>query len=182
MTICNIYYFIYFFPTLSPKKNKVKNILQIFNLDELGDQVMNPKEFVAKIIVRPIKSRQRFVRKYPSIRWMLSPSGILSLLSLVSTNFFASAQKLNDEPQQQQIADQLYESLNIARAKVEAATSLGVIGNGVPDIYGISMQELLMAFIITAIGSILTYMAFKTLLKYADKIKMSRTTISPYTT
>ena len=96
--------------------------------------------------------------------------------------FFAYAQKLNDGIPQQQIADQMYESLNIARTKVETATSLGSIGNGVPHIYGISIQELLIAFIITAIGSILTYMVVKTLLKYADKIKMSRTTISPYTT
>ena len=76
----------------------------------------------------------------------------------------------------------LYESLNIARAKVETATSFGAIGNGVPDIYGISVQELLMVLINTAICSILTYMAVKTPLKYADKIKMSRTSISPYTT
>ena len=100
----------------------------------------------------------------------------------MSTNFFAYAQKLNDGLPQQQIADKMYESLNIASAKVETATSFGSIGNGVPHIYGISIQKLLMAFIITAIGSILTYMAVKTLLKYKDKIKMSRTTLSPYTT
>jgi hypothetical protein len=141
----------------------------------VGDQVMNPKEFVAKIIVGPIKSRQRFVRKYSSIRWMLLPAGILSLLSLISTNFFVYAQKLNDENQQQQIADQLYESLNVARAKVETATSLGAIGNGVPDIYGIAVQDLLIVFVITAIGSMLSYVAVKTVLKYADKIKISRT-------
>lgn len=180
--MCNVYYFIYFFLTFSVKTYKVKNILHIFDLCKLGDQVMNLKEFVAKIIIRPIKSRQRFVRKHPSITWMLLPSSILSLLSLMSTNFFAYAQKLNDGIPQQQIADQMYESLNIARTKVETATSLGSIGNGVPHIYGISIQELLIAFIITAIGSILTYMVVKTLLKYADKIKMSRTTISPYTT
>ncbi|WP_458719598.1 hypothetical protein [Candidatus Nitrosocosmicus sp. R] len=102
---------------------------------------MNPKEFVAKIIVGPIRSRQRFVRKYSSIRWVLLPAGILPLLSLISTNFFVYAQKLNDENQQQQIADQMYETLNIARAKVETATSLGAIGNGVPDIYGIPVQD-----------------------------------------
>lgn len=56
-------------------------------MGELGDQIMNPKEFVAKIIVRPIKSRQRFVRKYFSIRQMLLPASVLSLLSLMSTNF-----------------------------------------------------------------------------------------------
>ena len=83
---------------------------------------------------------------------------------------------------QQQIADQLYESLNISGAKVETATSFGAIGNGVHDIYGIFIQGLLIAFIITAIGSMLTYMAVKTLLKYTDKIKMARTSISPYTT
>ncbi len=138
---------------------------------------MNPKEFVAKIIVGPIKSRQRFVRKYSSIRWMLLPAGILSLLSLISTNFFVYAPKLNDENQQQQIADQMYETLNIARAKVETATSLGAIGNGVPDIYGFPVQDLLIVFVITAIGSMLSYVAVKTSLKYADKIKISRTSI-----
>jgi hypothetical protein len=60
---------------------------------------------------------------------------------------------------------------------VETATSIGATGNGVPDIYNISVQELLMAFMITAIGSILTYMAVKTLLKYADKTKMSKDSI-----
>jgi hypothetical protein len=64
----------------------------------------------------------------------------------------------------------VYESLNISGARVETATSFGGIGNGVP-IFGISVQELLIAFIITAIGSILTYMAVKTPLKYADKIR-----------
>ncbi len=108
---------------------------------------------------------------------MLLPAGILSLLSLINTNFFVYAQKLNDENQQQQIADQMYDSLNIARAKVETATSLGAIGNGVPDIYGIPVQDLLMVFIITAIGSVLSYVAVKTSLKYADKIKISRTSI-----
>ena len=138
---------------------------------------MNPKEFVAKIIVGPIKSRQRFVRKYSSIRWMLLPAGILSLLSLISTNFFVYAQKLNDENQQQQIADPLYESLNVALAKVKTATSLGAIGNGVPDIYGIPVQDLLIVFVITAIGNMLSYVAVKTVVKYADKIKISRTSI-----
>jgi hypothetical protein len=111
---------------------------------------------------------------------MLLPSDIMPLLSLMGTNFFVYAQKINDEYRQYQIADQLYESLNISGTKVETATSFGANGNGVPT-YGISVQELLIAFIITAIGSMLTYMAVKPPLKYADKIKMSRTSISHYT-
>ena len=103
--------------------------------------------------------------------------GYSVLTDLISTNFFVYAQKLNDENQQQQIADQLYESLNVVRAKVETATSLGAIGNGVPDIYGFPVQDLLIVFVITAIGSMLSYVAVKTSLKYADKIKIFRTSI-----
>jgi hypothetical protein len=60
---------------------------------------------------------------------------------------------------------------------VETATSLDAIRNGVPDMYGISIQGLLIAFMITAISSMLSFMAVKMLLKYSDKIRMSKVSI-----
>jgi hypothetical protein len=53
---------------------------------------------------------------------------------------------------------------------VEAATSPGAFGHGVPDLYNITTQELLMAFGVTAIGGILVY-ALINLIIHRERIK-----------
>ena len=65
---------------------------------------------------------------------------------------------------------------------METATSVGALGNSVPDIYSIHIQGLLIVFIITAFDSMMSYVVVKTLLKYADKIKILKNSITSYIT
>jgi hypothetical protein len=136
---------------------------------------MNTKEFVTKIIIEPIRSKQRMIQGL-SIRKKLVIPGIIALLSLVTGNSIAYAQTL-DEQRPLQVADPYVESLNVAKTKVEAATSAGAFGNGVPELYNISVQDLIVAFTMTAIGAILTYIAVKTLLPHFEKMKTNYTSI-----
>ena len=111
-----------------------------------------------------------------SLRKKMMLPGIMALLSLVSGNYVAYAQTLGEQ-QQQQVADPFVESLNIAMTKVEVATSAGAFGNGVPDLYNISVQDLMLAFTITAIGAIVTYIAIKMLLPHFTRMKKTHTII-----
>jgi hypothetical protein len=136
---------------------------------------MNTKEFVTKIIIEPIRSKQRMIRGL-SIRKKLVLPGIMALLSLVSGNSIAYAQTLGEQ-QQQQLADPFVESLNMAKTKVEVATSVGAFGNGVPELYNISVQNLMLVFTITAVGAIVTYIAIKMLLPHFRRMKITLTNI-----
>lgn len=143
---------------------------------------MDTKEFVTKIIIGPIRSKQRKMRGL-SIRKKLVLPGIMALLSLVSGNSIAYAQILGEEGQQQlqqqpvQLTDPFAESLNVAKTKVEAATAAGAFGNGVPELYNISVSDLMLAFTITVIGSIATFISIKILLPYFSKMKVAHTKI-----
>ena len=136
---------------------------------------MNTKEFVTKIIIEPIRSKQRMIWGL-SIRKKLVLPGIMALLSLVSGNSIAYAQTLGEQ-QQQQLADPFVESLNMAKTKVEVATSVGAFGNGVPELYNISVQTLMLVFTITAVGAIVTYIAIKMLLPHFRRMKITLTNI-----
>ena len=136
---------------------------------------MNTKEFVTKIIIEPIRSKQRMIWGL-SIRKKLVLPGIMALLSLVSGNSIAYAQTLGEQ-QQQQLADPFVESLNMAKTKVEVATSVGAFGNGVPELYNISVQNLMLVFTITAVGAIVTYIAIKMLLPHFRRMKITLTNI-----
>ena len=136
---------------------------------------MNTKEFVTKIIIEPIRSKQRMIRGH-SIRKKLVLPGIMALLSLVSGNSIAYAQTLGEQ-QQQQLADPFVESLNMAKTKVEVATSVGAFGNGVPELYNISVQNLMLVFTITAVCAIVTYIAIKMLLPNFRRMKITLTNI-----
>ena len=61
------------------------------------------------------------------------------------------------EQQQQQAADPWSEALRAAQSKVEAATSPGAFGHGVPGMHNLTTQDLLMVFGVAAVGSILVY-------------------------
>ena len=136
---------------------------------------MNTKEFVTKIIIEPIRSKQRMIWGL-SIRKKLVLPGIMALLSLVSGNSIAYARTLGEQ-QQQQLADPFVESLNMAKTKVEVATSVGAFGNGVPELYNISVQTLMLVFTITAVGAIVTYIAIKMLLPHFRRMKITLTNI-----
>lgn len=148
-----------------------------------GDQVMDTKEFVTKIIIQPIRSTQKKMQDL-SINKKLVLPGIMALLSLVSGNSIAYAQTLDRQQQhlqqlqQLQLADPFVESLNVAKTKVEAATAAGAFGNGVPELYNISVSDLILAFTITGIGAVVTYIAVKILLPYFSKMKITHTSIS----
>ena len=136
---------------------------------------MNTKEFVTKIIIEPIRSKQRMIWGL-SIRKKLVLPGIMALLSLVSGNSIAYARTLGEQ-QQQQLADPFVESLNMAKTKVEVATSVGAFGNGVPELYNISVQNLMLVFTITVVGAIVTYIAIKMLLPHFRRMKITLTNI-----
>ena len=139
---------------------------------------MDIKEFVTQIIIGSIRSKQRKMRGL-SIRKKLVLPGIMALLSLVSGNSIAYAQILGEEEQQHlqqqpvQLTDPFAESLNVAKTKVEAATAVGAFGNGVPELYNISVSDLMLAFTITTIGSIATFISIKILLPYFSKMKIA---------
>ena len=136
---------------------------------------MNTKEFVTKIIIEPIRSKKRMIWGL-SIRKKLVLPGIMALLSLVGGNSIAYAQTLGEQ-QQQQLADPFVESLNMAKTKVEVATSVGAFGNGVPELYNISVQNLMLVFTITAVCAIVTYIAIKMLLPHFRRMKITLTNI-----
>ena len=142
---------------------------------------MDTKEFVTKIIIAPIRLKQRKMRGL-SIRKKLLLPGILALLSLVSGNSIAYAQILEEGQQQLQqqpvqLTDPFAESLNVAKTKVETATAAGAFGNSVPELYNISVSDLMLAFTITAIGSIATFISINILLPYFSKMKVAHTKI-----
>ena len=106
----------------------------------------------------------------------------MALLSLVSGNSIAYAQILEEGQQQLQqqpvqLTDPFAESLNVAKTKVETATAAGAFGNGVPELYNISVSDLMLAFTITAIGSIATFISINILLPYFSKMKVAHTKI-----
>jgi len=139
---------------------------------------MNLKEFVTKKIINPIKTMGKSSlswrsKKSAAVVSLISLTGILSSLLLyipakigIIEDRFAYAQQ-----QQQTVADSLSDSLQIAQSKVQAATSPGAWGHGVPSIYKISSQDLLMIFGISTAGCILAYFIIKIILNRTSKEK-----------
>jgi hypothetical protein len=117
---------------------------------------MSAKEIKYKKTVRPIrevcmsKSKQFMVG-------LVSLLGALLLASLPTMVVTAYAQQ-----QQAQAIDPWSEALRTAQAKVEAATSPGASGNGVPDLQNWTTPDLLFVFGVVVAGSMLAY----TIIKY----------------
>jgi hypothetical protein len=140
---------------------------------------MNLKEFVTKKIINPIKTMGKSSlswrsKKSAAVVSLISLTGILSSLLLyipakigIIEDRFAYAQ----QQQQQTVADSLSDSLQIAQSKVQAATSPGAWGHGVPSLYKISSQDLLMIFGISTAGCILAYFIIKIILNRNSKEK-----------
>lgn len=57
----------------------------------------------------------------------------------------------------------------MAQSKVHAATSPGAFGHGVPSLYTISIQDLLMILGITGLGCILAYLVVRILLNFTKE-------------
>src|SRR5919112_4568462 len=113
---------------------------------------MRAKEIISKKIINPIKSVGKSIPRLFSIG-LVSLLGMMPLVSLPNRGIMAYAQL----EQQQQAADPWYEALRAAQSKVEAATSPGAFGHGVPGLHNLTTQDLLMVFGVAAAGSILVY-------------------------
>ncbi len=111
---------------------------------------MRAKEFISKRIVNPIKSVGKSMPKL-FLGGLVSILGVLPLASLPNKGLTAYAQH------QALAIDPWFEPLRIAQAKVEAATSPGAFGHGVPDLQNFTTQDILFVFGVAAAGSILAY-------------------------
>jgi hypothetical protein len=114
---------------------------------------MRAKEIISKRIINPIKSVGKSMPKLFSVG-LISLLGMMPLVSLPNRGIMAHARL---EQQQQAAADPWSEALRASQSKVEAATSPGAFGHGVPGLHNLTIQDLLMVFGIAAVGSILVY-------------------------
>ena len=134
---------------------------------------MRAKEFISKKIINPIRSVCKSkIRLF--LIGLVSLFGALPLASLPKV-ITAYAQ------QQAQALDPWSEALRTAQAKVEAATSPGAFGHGVPDLQNLTTQDVLFVFGVVAVGSILTYIIANHLLNQSKEKLKSKGVISSIT-
>jgi hypothetical protein len=133
---------------------------------------MRAKEIISKRIVNPIKSVGKSMPKLFLVG-LVSILGVLPLASLPSRGLTAYAQ------QQALAVDPWSDALRTAQAKVEAATTPGAFGHGVPDLQNLTTQDILFVFVVAAVGSILVYTIVNYLLNRSkDKAKSEMLTPS----
>jgi hypothetical protein len=136
---------------------------------------MNVKEFVNMIIKMNQNQIFQRVRSLPKLMsaCFVSMLGILPLISIPNRGITAYAQQIQ---QQGQIptTDLWYQSLETARSKVEAALSPGAFGHGVPELYNLSTNDILLTFGLAVLGGIVVFTAVKALLPYINKEKISK--------
>ncbi len=108
------------------------------------------KEIISKKIISPIRSVGKSMPKLFSVG-LISLLGLMPLASLPNRGIMAYAQ------QQAQALDPWSEALRTAQSKVEAATTPGAFGHGVPGLYDMTPQDILLVFGVAAMGSILVY-------------------------
>jgi hypothetical protein len=111
---------------------------------------MRAKEIISKKIVNPIRLVGKSIPKLFLVG-LVSLLGTLPLASLPNRGITAYAQ------QQALAIDPWSEALRTAQAKVEAATSPGAFGHGVPDLQNLTTQDILFVFGVAVAGSILAY-------------------------
>jgi hypothetical protein len=100
---------------------------------------------------------------------MISMLGTLPLSSMTNRGLMAYAQL--EQHQQQPIVDPWAEALRVAHSKVEAATAPGAFGHGVPDLYNLTTQDVLLIFGVAAVGSLLVYAIVNHMLHRKEKAK-----------
>ncbi len=110
------------------------------------------KEIINKRIINTIRSvgKSMPLPKLFSLG-LVSLLGLIPLASLPNRGIMAYAQ------QRAQALDPWSEALRTAQSKVEAATTPGAFGHGVPGLYDMTPQDILLVFGVAAIGSILVY-------------------------
>ncbi len=135
----------------------------------LGDKVMSrAKEIISKRIICPIRSVGKSMPKLFSVG-LVSLLSLLPLPSLPNRGIMAYAQL--ESHQQAQAIDPWSEALRTAQAKVEAATSPGAFGHGVPDLHNLTTSDILLVFGVAAVGSVLAYAAISHLLHHMKRTK-----------
>ncbi len=134
---------------------------------------MNTKEFVTKIIYRGQNQIVQRVKSLPKLLLVsfVSVLGLLPMASIPNRDMTAYAQHLQI---QLQTTDPWYQSLEIARSKVQAALTPGALGHGVPELHNLSTNDILMTFGLSVLGGIAVFMAVKALLPYIDKEKIRK--------
>jgi hypothetical protein len=133
------------------------------------------KEFIQKRLANPIRSigKSRPLRR-------LMPVGLVPLLSTLPLASLPNNGTMAYAQQQTQVLDPWSEALRVDHSKVEAATAPGAFGHGVPGLhgYGLSPQDLLLAFAVAAAGSILVYAAINSWLNRKEKKLVKRSSSS----
>ena len=135
---------------------------------------MRAKEIISKKIVNPLRSVGKSKPKLFLVG-LVSLFGALPLASLPNRVITAYAQ------QQAQALDPWSEALRTAQAKVQAATSPGAFGHGVPDLQNLTTQDVLSVFGVVAVGSILAYIIANHLLNRSKEKLKSEELISSIT-
>jgi len=129
---------------------------------------MRAKEIISKKIINPIRSVGRSKPRL-SLIGLISLLGALPLASLPNRIQTAFAQ------QQAQPLEPWSEALRTAQAKMEAATSPGAFGHGVPDLQNWTIHYLVFVFGVVAAGSLLAYTITKYLRNRSkEKVKSDR--------
>ena len=132
---------------------------------------MRAKEIISKKIINPLRSVGKSKPKLFLVG-LVSLFGALPLASLPNRVITAYAQ------QQAQALDPWSEALRTAQAKVQAATSPGAFGHGVPDLQNLTTQDVLSVFAVVAVGSILAYIIANHLLNQSKEKLKSKGLIS----
>jgi hypothetical protein len=139
---------------------------------------MNAREFVTNIINRGRNQIMQRVKSLPKLLsvGLISMLGLLPLTSIPNRGMTVYAQHIQ---QQGRIptTDPWYQSLEVAHSKVQAALSPGAFGHGVPELHNLTTNDILMAFGISILGSIVVFMAVRALLEYMNKEKMGRVSL-----
>lgn len=141
-----------------------------------GFQVMSLQEFITNKIINPLKPMGKSFLSYKPknskvVVSLISLLGILApILLYIPIKMGIAGDRFAAYAQQQQqsiVSDPLSDSLQIAQSKVQAATAPGAFGHGVPSLYNLSVQDLLMILGITGVGCILAYVVVRILLTRA---------------
>lgn len=138
--------------------HKVKFIFPFWKLIT-GDFIMNTKQFVTKIINTGQDQIIKTVKSLPKLLsvGLISVLPLLPLTSIPNRGALVYAQQV----QLQTTTDPWYQSLEIARSKVEAALSPGAFGHGVPGLQNLSTNEILMAIGISVIAGIIAFITVR---------------------
>jgi hypothetical protein len=138
---------------------------------------MSLQQFITNKIIKRIKLIGKFSKpkKSKGVVSLISAVGVLSSLLLHIPSkigiggMYAYAQQQQQQQQAGVVTDPLSSSLQIAQSKVQAATSPGAWGHGVPSLHNLSNQDLLTILGITSIGCIAAYLIVRIMLSRAKE-------------